>query len=230
MLKAVIFDFDYTLGDSTKGIVLSVNYALEQLGYKTREMDEIKKTIGLSLKATYEVLTASDRMQKGAESLQDNSQIFAEEAENFTRFFKEKADNVMVDNTQLYQGVKEALQALKAKGYKTAIVTTKFHYRIEQILEKFEAMDLIDLIVGGEDVKAAKPSPEGLLWAIEHLGVEKEEVLYVGDSLVDAKTAQNAQVSFAAVTTGTTGKEEFSQYDCVLVGEGINAVYQYITA
>ena len=230
MLKAVIFDFDYTLGDSTKGIVLSVNYALEQLGYKTREMDEIKKTIGLSLKATYEVLTASDRMQKGAESLQDNSQIFAEEAENFTRFFKEKADNVMVDNTQLYQGVKEALQALKAKGYKTAIVTTKFHYRIEQILEKFEAMDLIDLIVGGEDVKAAKPSPEGLLWAIEQLGVEKEEVLYVGDSLVDAKTAQNAQVAFAAVTTGTTGKEEFSQYDCVLVGEGINAVYQYIIA
>ena len=64
MLKAVIFDFDYTLGDSTNGIALSINYALEQLDYPSRSIDEIKKTIGLSLKETYFKLTSSNNIQE----------------------------------------------------------------------------------------------------------------------------------------------------------------------
>ena len=53
MVKAVIFDFDYTLGDSSNGIALSINYALERLGYEAQKMDAIRKTIGLSLKETF---------------------------------------------------------------------------------------------------------------------------------------------------------------------------------
>lgn len=206
MTKAVIFDFDFTLGDSANGIALSVNYALEKLGYSARELAEIKKTIGLSLKETYEVLT---------------SQNNEEEAGKFAKLFKEKADQIMVENTELYAGVKEVLHTLKETGYKTAIVTTKFHYRIEQILKKFEATELIDLIVGAEDVKIEKPNPEGLCWAVEHLGVKKEEVLYVGDSLVDAKTAANAGVDFAAVLTGTTTEQEFREYPHVYIGKSV---------
>lgn len=214
MLKAIIFDFDYTLGDSTNGIALSINYALEELGYAARNLADIKKTIGLSLKETYAVLTAQDN---------------ADEAGQFAKLFKQKADTVMVANTELYAGVKEALQNLKGKGYKTAIVTTKFHYRIEQILSKFDATELIDMIVGAEDVKIEKPNPEGLLWAIEHLGLEKDEVLYVGDSLVDAKTAENAQVDFAAVLTGTTTRREFERYANVFIGADVEVVCQYIS-
>lgn len=213
MLKAVIFDFDYTLGDSTNGIALSINYALERLGYKAQKLDAIRKTIGLSLKETFFTLTSS-----GDES----------EAEQFARLFKQKADVVMVENTELYAGVKDVLQKLHEKGYRTAIVTTKFHYRIEQILEKFDAVELIDFIVGAEDVKIEKPNPEGLLWTIKQMGLQADEVLYVGDSLVDAKTAQNAKVDFAAVLTGTTTRREFEKHANVFIGGGIEAVYQYI--
>lgn len=129
MFKVIVFDFDYTLGDSTNGIVLSINYALEQLGYYSRSVDEIKKTIGFSLKDTYFYLTGNDN---------------SNEAEQFAKFFKEKADKVMVENTTLYEGVKETLTELKENGYKVAIVTTKFHYRIEQILNKHNAYDLIN--------------------------------------------------------------------------------------
>lgn len=164
MLKVIVFDFDYTLGDSTNGIALSINYALEQLGYTAKSMDEIKKTIGLSQKETYLCLTENNDSQ---------------ETEQFSKFFKEKADKVMVENTTLYEGVKETLSKLRENGYKLAIVTTKFHYRIEQILNKHNAYDLIDVIVGAEDVKIEKPNPEGLLWLIDYLGVEKTDVLYV---------------------------------------------------
>lgn len=92
MLKVIMFDFDYTLGDSTNGIALSINYALEQLGYTTKNIDEIKKTIGLSLKETYFTLTGNNDLN---------------EAEQFAKFFKDKADNVMVENAILYAGVKE---------------------------------------------------------------------------------------------------------------------------
>jgi phosphoglycolate phosphatase len=213
MLKAIIFDFDYTLGDSTDGIVLSVNYALENLGLSQKNREDIKKTIGLSLKDTYFALTAKNN---------------AEEAEKFSKYFVEKADIVMVENTVIYDGVKEILRELKDSGYKIGIVTTKYRYRIEKILNRFQAADLVDLIVGSDDVKIEKPNPEGLLWAIDMLQLEKDEVLYVGDSVVDAKTAENAGVDFAGVLTGTTTQSDFAKYKNVFVGENMKAVYGYI--
>ena len=66
--------------------------------------------------------------------------------------------------------------------------------------------------MGGEDVSAAKPSPEGVLIALDRLHVRKEDVLYVGDSVVDAETAQAAGVSFGGVTHGVTTYAELSAY------------------
>ena len=137
-MKAILFDFDYTLGDSTKGIISSVNFALNKLGYQKRDEATIRKTIGLSLRDTFFELEP-----EGKES----------EAEQFSRFFKEKADEVMVPNTELYPGVREILQAIKKDGYQIGIVTTKFHYRIEQIFSRQGILELIDQIVGAEDVK-----------------------------------------------------------------------------
>lgn len=63
--------------------------------------------------------------------------------------------------------------------------------------------------MGGEDVTAAKPDPEGLLLAIGRAsGGGKSEVLYVGDSVVDAATAQAAGTDFAGVLHGMTTCEE----------------------
>lgn len=97
MYKAVIFDFDYTLGDSTNGIVLSINHALEKLGFRVQDTKTIQRTIGLSLKDTLFELTG----------IQDE-----ETAQKFTQYFKEKADEVMVDNTRLYEGVLAMLKKL----------------------------------------------------------------------------------------------------------------------
>ncbi len=213
VLKIIVFDFDYTLGDSTEGIVLSINYALEQLGHTAKNIDEIEKTIGLSLKETYFALN-------------DNNDL--EKAEWFAKYFKDKADDVMTENTVLYPGVTEMLLKLKENGYKIAIVTTKFHYRIEQILNKYNAIELIDVIVGAEDVKIEKPNPEGLLWVIDYFGVQKAEMLYIGDSIVDAKTAENARVNFAAVLTGTTSRTEFLNHNNVFIGENVTAVCESI--
>lgn len=206
MYKAYIFDFDYTLGDSTDGIVQSVLYALEKLQEEPKSTEKIRKTIGLSLKETYFTLTGSDNEEK---------------AELFANYFKEKADEVMVDSTQIYEPVKEVLASLREKGCRVGIVTTKYHYRINAILAKFDMNDMVDIIVGGEDVKTPKPNPEGLLFAIRQLQLEKADILYVGDSIVDAKTAEAANVDFAGVLTGTTGAEDLAKYRNVCIAENL---------
>ena len=121
----------------------------------------------------------------------------------------------MVQNSRLYPGVLALLGRLKQQGIRIGIVTTKFHYRIDAILEKCQGAAYIDSIVGGEDVSSPKPDPEGVLSLLGLWGLKGEEVLYVGDSVVDAKTAQAAGVAFAGVTTGTTAEEELRKYPCV---------------
>ena len=209
MYKAYIFDFDYTLGDSSEGIVESVLHALSQLDEEAKTAEEIRKTIGLSLRETYFTLTSSKNEER---------------AEQFATYFKEKADEVMVASTQIYEPVKQVFTSLRENGCKIGIVTTKYHYRIEAILTKFNMMDMVDIIVGGEDVKTPKPDPEGLLFAMRQLQLEKADILYVGDSIVDAKTAEAAGVDFAGVLTGTTSAEDFANFKSVCVVEDLYGV------
>lgn len=211
MYKAVIFDFDYTLGDTTDGIVKSVDYALEYLGYAAKSVSEIKRTIGLSLKETFVALT----------DCRDN-----EQAERFAKLFRKKADEVMTESAVLYDCVPELLRELN-KTLKIGIVTTKFHYRIEAILRKFSVEESVDVIIGSEDVKEEKPSPEGLIKALSLLGASNEETLYVGDSCVDALAAQSAGIDFAAVLTGTT--KDFSDYKSVIVVENLHGIFDFVT-
>ena len=211
MFIAVIFDFDFTLGDSSDGIIECTNYVLKTMGYPERTSEAIKKTIGLSLSEMFFRLGSADSTDK---------------ADEFAMLYREKADVVITANTTLYDGVLDVLRKLRSLGIRCGIVTTKFHYRIDQILEKFSAADLIDVIIGGDDVLHEKPSPEGLFKAIETLGIDKREVLYVGDSLVDAKTAQLSGVDFAAVLTGTT--TDFSEYDNVFIGNNLRKVLDFV--
>jgi phosphoglycolate phosphatase len=146
----------------------------------------------------------------------------------FKNLFGEKADEVMSKNTVLFDDTVNTLQRLKHDGFNTGIVTTKYHYRIVETLNMHGVLDLIDVIVGGEDVKVPKPSPEGLLLAIDSLNAQPGGVLYVGDSLVDAKTALAANVDFAAVTTGTTNEKEFSQYPCIRVLKNLSELFNQL--
>ena len=213
MIKAIIFDFDYTLGDCTDGIVQCVNFALHKLAREEKDRESIKKTVGMSLKRTFAVLTGS------------NSES---DACLFEQYFLEKAADVMVKCAELYNHVQEILRELKADGYKLGVVTTKGHAKIEGIMAKFDLTKTMDILVGGDDVKIQKPSPEGLLWTIEQLEVDTEEVLYVGDSLVDAETAKNANVKFLGVLTGTTTKEDFATFPYEFLGKDMVDIRNYI--
>jgi phosphoglycolate phosphatase len=208
--STVIFDFDYTLADATNGIVSSFNYAFSKLEIPSFDRESIRRTIGLPLDKAFIQLTNNE-----------NEVLI----NHFLSFFREKANEVMSRETMLYADTVATLERLKQNGLSTGIVTTKYHFRIVEALNMHGVLDLIDIIVGGEDVKVPKPSPEGLLFAIDSLNEQLNNVLYIGDSLIDAKTALAANVDFAAVTTGTTTETEFSRYPYVKIVKSLSELF-----
>ncbi|MDH5792529.1 MAG: HAD-IA family hydrolase [Candidatus Bathyarchaeota archaeon] len=203
--SAVIFDFDYTLADSSQGVLECVNHALGRLGLPAASPEDIKKTIGMSLPATLVVLAGKEHKDKG---------------DDFHHLFIERADKVMADMTTVFEDVPRVIRLLRDEGVPLGIVSTKFRYRIETILGRAGLLEHFDVIVGGEDVSRHKPDPEGIQMAIERLG-ENQSTLYVGDSLSDAEAAMRAGVPFVAVLSGVTPREAFSKYSAYRIIEKI---------
>jgi phosphoglycolate phosphatase len=195
--KAIIFDFDYTLADSSAGCIECINFALESLGLPGVPTEVAVRTIGLSLPETFRKLVSPRSMDRSDE---------------FTQLFITHADRVMASATILFDEVPEVVEVLQDRGFSLGIVSTKFRYRIETILSREGLLDAFDVIVGGEDVTRHKPDPAGLLWAIEQLGSWPTGARYVGDSVIDAETAQRAGMPFVAVLSGVTPLESFKVF------------------
>ena len=196
MYSLYLFDFDYTLVDSEQGIVGCFRRTIEKWNLPPVDDDTIRHTIGLPMEQAVAIITG----------LTD-----ANEINRFIDDYRRDADVHMTPGTHFFPDTLPTLRALSERGTNIAIISTKTRSRIEEKFVADGCTDVIDLIIGCEDVHAMKPSPEGIEQAIARLGMEKADVLYTGDSLVDAGAAKNAGVAFAAVTTGTTPTSAFEE-------------------
>jgi len=200
--EAVLFDFDFTLADSFRGIVQCANHALQVMGLPAKTPDEIRRTVGYSLPESLVRLAGEEHSARGME---------------YMRIFVEKADEVMADLTHVYDYVPETVKHLRDRGLRLGIVSTKYRYRIEDVLGRDGLLEPFEVIVGGEDVSEFKPDPESLNLALGMLKVPHETALYVGDSVVDAEAAMRAGVPFAGVLSGTTPRAAFSEFEAVMI-------------
>lgn len=209
--KAYLFDFDYTLADSSRGIVMCYRHVLEKHGYYNLTDEEIKRTIGKTLEESFSILTG----------ITDKETLAA-----YRKEYVSQADIHMTANTFLFPETVKVLNSLKDRGAYIGIISTKYRYRIMELLGKELPENFLDIVIGGEDVKHAKPSPEGLNLAIERLGIRKEEVMYIGDSTVDAETAMAAGVDFTGVLHGMTTREELQAYPHIAIGDSLEIINQ----
>jgi phosphoglycolate phosphatase len=197
LIRAVIFDFDLTLADSRAAVCECVNHALRGLGRAEAEREAIHRTIGLTIPRAFAQLVGTDGDPDTAE---------------FQRLFAARADEVMVARTTLFPEARGVLARLRADGARSAVVSTKFRYRIEATLARDGLLDAFDAIVGGEDVTRHKPDPEGLHAALATLGEPSDCAVFVGDHPVDAEAASRAGLRFVAALTGVSAASEFEAY------------------
>ena len=205
--RAVLFDFDFTLADSSEGIAVCMNHALARLGLPPAPADAIRRTIGLDLHTALGILAGEEWRSR---------------EEEFLEHFIRRADEVMVASTVFLPGAARVLRTLHEAGYRVGVVTTKYRHRVEDALERDGLRAFVEVIVGADDVPRPKPAPDGLLRAVDSLGIPAGDCVFVGDSEVDAQAARAAGMGFVAVLSGTTAAEMFARYPvrAVLVGVG----------
>jgi len=211
--STVLFDFDYTLADSSQGAIDCINFALAEMGLAPVSDEAACRTIGLSLNETFLTLAEHHQPERCAE---------------FYRLFVERADKVMSDLTVLYESVPATVQLLREGGLRLGIVSTKYRRRIHQVLQREAMMHRFELVIGGEDVEQHKPHPQGLFEAMKRLECSADSVVYVGDSVVDAELAKRAGVPLIVVLSGVTPRSAFDSYSPLAILDTISDLPQFL--
>lgn len=95
----------------------------------------------------------------------------------------------------LYEGANDMLHRLRAKGKKMALVTTSHRDMLDAVLNNHpQVAKLFEITITMKDVREHKPHPEGVLKALDALGVPKQNSIMLGDTSKDIQAAQNAGI------------------------------------
>jgi len=200
--ELVLFDFDGTLADSFPGIVASFQHALKSVGVNGIANEQIHCLIGSPLEKMFEALVSEEKHGLAEEFLA-----------NYRKHYPENA----LANTRLFPHVKETLQALKERGKKLAVATTKKHENIDPLLKGLGIAKLFDFVLGYDDVENTKPAPDMILLGLEKAGTEAEKAVMVGDHVFDVKASVAAGVKAIGVSFGSAKAEELEEAGAVVV-------------
>lgn len=190
-IKAVAFDLDGTLINSAKGLAEAVDQALEALGYQAVGFDQVSVWIGNG--AINLIETALQHIDPDAGMAR-----FDEGFALFTKFYTE----IVKKGSEVYPGVYETLEALKAEDYRLALITNKPSRFLPTLLEELKMDHYFDLVLGADDVVARKPHPGPIYLTLGTFGLLPDELLFVGDSRNDIDSAKSAGVQSVGVTYG----------------------------
>ncbi len=200
----IVFDMDGTILDTLEDLTDSMNHVLEEYGYATRTIDEIRSFVGNGLYNLVRLAvpegTSEDRIQDVLASM---------------KAYYGKHNDI---KTRPYDGILDLIRALRRAGYQTAVVSNKIDSGVQALCEVYYK-GLFDVAIGEKDGIARKPAPDMVYAALEALGVDRERAVYVGDSEVDAATAENAGLELIAVGWGFRDAE-------FLMNHGADKVYE----
>jgi len=188
MNKIVIFDLDGTLIDSIQDITDAMNKMLISNGFKAVSERQMKLNLGGSSR---EIV-----------SLSIGEQISEERLTKCEREYTGYYIDAKSPKTRPFDGLREVLSELKARGYNLVALSNKPDYEIEPIFERVIAPLGLDMTVGLSDKVEPKPNPNGALNILKKFAVEKENAYFVGDGETDVMTAQNAGIECIAVLWG----------------------------
>ena len=200
MKKAVIFDLDGTLADSLESIWYCANYAIGTCGFSPIPLEKYKLFVGDGADTLIKrCLTYSGDIE---------GEYFEKAFLQYQLFFEKHCMYHVVP----YEGITETLDALKQKGIKIAVFSNKPHSRTVDVVETLFGRDYFDEVLGQTSDRAKKPNPNGVFYLAEKLGVEMQEIVYVGDTSTDMMTGKNAGAWTIGVLWGFRDREELEKY------------------
>ena len=193
-LQAFIFDLDGTLLDTLGDLAASVNYALKACDMPQHSIDDVRRFVGNGVRLLMERAVPDGAANPRFE-------------EAFTTFRQHYLEHSL-DTTRPYDGIMEMLQALRSRGFRTAVVSNKFYAATQELCQHFFA-DSIEVAIGEHEAEGIrkKPAPDTVNEALRQLGVSREHAVYVGDSDVDIATAAASGMPCISVLWGFRDRE-----------------------
>ena len=219
--QGVFFDFDYTLGDSTGAIAEGYRRGFAALGLPAPTVEQVRATVGMRLEDGYTFITGDREPERRAEFHRLFMYSVGVKAQGEDR-------KLMIEGTKLLPGAVELLTALKGAGIPAAIVSTKPGETIRNIFRYQGHLDLLTLVIGGDEVTRSKPDPEGVRLALDRLELTADRVLFCGDTVIDAATARAGGCDFCAVLNGTTPREAFADYPSVHIADNLSDLQNWL--
>lgn len=197
MKHAVIFDLDGTLLNTLGDLWAATNHALEVRGLPPHSMEEIRQFIGNGIR-----LLICRAMPEGTPEAEIDAAL-----DDFKAYYAAHIH----DRTVPYDGIPQLLTALRKRGVKVAVLSNKIDSASQQLIEYFFP-GKTDVVFGEHVGVPRKPDPTSCRMVMQQLGVQPEQVLYVGDSGTDMQTAKNAGLYAVGVTWGFRSKEVLLEY------------------
>lgn len=190
--KYAIFDMDGTLLDSLKDLRNATNHVMELYGYPVFSLEEIRQMVGHGNRKLME-----EALPEGAKDPD-----FEKKFDEFKKYYTE---NCMVE-TKPYDGILMLLQHLKEKNIPVSIVSNKIDDAVVELSDHYFG-DLIFVAIGMKPGMRTKPAPDSTNEALALMKADRNETLYIGDSDVDAETAENAKLDYVLVSWGFRDKD-----------------------
>jgi phosphoglycolate phosphatase len=192
--KGVIFDLDGTLVNSLEDIADAMNSVLQDLDYPTHSYDDYQYFIGSGLRnLVSKALPATHNNENQIERCYD--------------LMVEVYRNNCTNQTKPYNGIVELLNHLISCNVKLSVFSNKADALTKEITA-FLFPGYFSPIVGLSTESLKKPNPFKALEISKSLGLQPQEIIFVGDSGIDMQTATNANMLAVGVLWGYRPKEE----------------------
>ncbi|MEU7110749.1 HAD family hydrolase [Streptomyces sp. NPDC046182] len=201
--SAALFDLDGTLVDTTYLHTLAWWQALRQHGHEV-PMARIHRAIGMGADRILDELIGPGRSRSDDESLADaHGTLYA----------------VWYDVIRPFEGAADLLRATAARGWTVVLASSASEDEVAAVRRALDADEVIAAATGGGDVDSTKPAPDLVERALEKVGAEAENAVFVGDTVWDIEAAGRAGLPCVALLTGGASRGELEKAGAAAVYE-----------
>ena len=194
-IYTILFDLDGTIVNTAPDLMAAHNHVMKKFGHDEKKMSDIKSLAG---KGAWVMMQRSFK-----EEIKDEN-IKKAMTKEFIDFYAKNIDR----NSEPLNGVINFLDWAKNKNIAMAVCTNKQERLAIDLLKKLNMYKYFEYVAGSDTFSFNKPDPRHLTDVVEIIGGDLKKTIMIGDSEVDASSADNARLPFVLVKDGYTEKSE----------------------
>ncbi len=212
MYNVILFDLDGTLTDPGLGITNSVAYALKYYAIEVEDRKSLYAFIGPPLNDSFMKYYGFSE-EKAMEAIG----VYRE-------YFRDKG---LYEN-EVYEGIRELLEKIKASGRKIVLATSKPEEFSVRILEHFDLMKYFDVVAGASMDEKRNKKGDVIRYAMEKGGFTSAGAIMIGDREHDIFGAKENNLPSIGVLYGYGSEEELRSAGADYIAETVEDIYKFL--